>query len=235
MSRRGTALALAMASVWIVVQGVAMRAAAASAGVEPEGVWACLIYGHLLGDERLLLRFQPDGRTEMARPRADGFRVWMPLSDWTVKRRKLSFRDPRSEREFESDLGSTTLGGTWNTASMNGGWWCAELEWGPEQAADELQRARSPDLMPPLVSEVLAAPRYPRRAIREGREGRAVACFIVDAGGSIHEPALVELSDEIFRDTTLRALQSSSYRGWNGAVKARPGCRAFDYRLDSIY
>jgi hypothetical protein len=204
--------------------------------VEPEGVWGCLIYGHQrLGNERMLLRFQPDGRTDMARPRADGFRVWMPLSEWTVRRRQLSFGDPRSGREFESDLRKTTLGGTWKTTSTDGGWWCSAIEWDLEEAFDGLQQSRSPDLMPPLVAAVQASPRYPRQAIRDGKEGRAVACFIVDSDGAIREPGLVELSDEIFRHATLQALASSTYRGWVGAATSRPGCRTFDYRLDSIY
>ena len=209
---------------------------AASSPVEPEGVWGCLIYGHeRLGDERILLRFQPDGGTDMARPRADGFRVWLPLTNWTVRRRQLSFSDPRSGREFESDLRKTTLGGTWKTTSMSGGWWCAAIEWDLDDAFEGLQRAQSTDLMPPLMTDVLATPRYPRQAIREGREGRAVACYTVLADGSIHDPDLVELSHEIFRDTTLNALAASRYRGWTGAARARPGCRAFDYRLDTVY
>lgn len=204
--------------------------------VEPEGVWGCLIYGHArLGDERVLLRFQPGGRTDMARPRADGFRVWLPLSDWVVKRRELSFHDPRSGREFESDLRKTTLGGTWKTTSMEGGWWCAAIHWDLEDAFDGLQRAQSTDLMPPLVADVLTAPRYPRQAIRDGREGRAVACYTVRADGSIHEPDLVELSHEIFRDATLNALAASRYRAWTGAALVRPGCRAFNYSLDTVY
>jgi hypothetical protein len=206
--------------------------------LEPDGIWGCLMYGHpRLGDERQLLRFRADGRTDTAHPRADGFRIWMPLTKWQAKRHRLSFSDPRTGREFVGDLRRTTLGGTWNTTSMNGGWWCAAVSEDPdlEQAFDSLQRSSTQDLMPPLVAHVLSTPSYPRQAIREGMEGRAVACFLVDSGGAIHDPDFVELSDEVFRATTLRALQASRYRAWIGATELRPGCRVFRYRLDTVY
>lgn len=202
--------------------------------LEPVGIWSCLIYGHpRLGDEQQLLRFQPDGRTDVARPRADGFRVWVPISEWTVRRYRLSFSDPRMGRDFEGDLRRTTLGGTWIASVGTGGWWCASAA-GSEDDFESLQRSGVDDLMPPLVGNVMMAPRYPRRAIREAKEGRAVACFIVDSGGRITEPELVELSDEIFADATMQAVQTSKYRGWEHAAVQRPGCRAFDYQLDTI-
>lgn len=206
--------------------------------LEPDGIWACLMYGHTrLGDERQLLRFRADGRTDTARPRADGFRIWMPLTEWTARRHRLTFADPRTGREFEGDLRRTTLGGTWNTTMLNGGWWCAAMgeDAQLEHAFDSLERSNTWDLMPPLVANLLATPSYPRQAIRDGKEGRAVACYLVDSAGAIREPDLVELSDEVFRATTLRALRGSTYQGWSGEMAFRPGCRVFSYQLDTVY
>lgn len=136
-------------------------------------------------------------------------------------------------RDFEGDLRRTTLGGTWIASVGTGGWWCARSA-GSEEDFESLQRSGVDDLMPPLVGNIMMSPNYPRSAIREAKEGRAVACFIVDSSGRIMQPEIVELSDEVFADTTLRAVQTSSYMGWAHDVLQRPGCRAFDYRLEAV-
>ena len=119
-------------------------------------------------------------------------------------------------------------------ATTTGGWWCAPASDSENEFAS-LQRSGLDDLMPTLVADTVMTPRYPRRAIREAKEGRAVACFIVDSNGQIREPTLVELSDEIFAAPTLRAVETSRYRGWAPDPLSRPGCRTFVFRLDRAY
>ena len=55
--------------------------------------------------------------------------------------------------------------------------------------------------------------------------------------GEIFEPEFVELSDEIFRETSLDALMRSRYQSWDPSSHggARPACRSFIYRLDYRY
>ena len=89
--------------------------------------------------------------------------------------------------------------------------------------------------MPPLLSTRMATPRYPLRAIRQAREGRAVVCFLVDYTGVIIGPEFIELTDEIFRATTLSAVGRSQYYGWDKQNIVRPGCRSFIYELDPIF
>jgi len=210
--------------------------ASAAEIVDPIGVWNCLLYGHpRLGNERMLLRFELDGTTDVARPRDDEFRIWAPISQWTERRNRLFFEDSRSDRAFEGDLRASTLGGTWKDPSSHGGWWCSLISDVIAVDSGNVQRLSSNDLMPPLVSHLMATPNYPIQAIREAKEGHAVICFLVDASGSIVEPGVVEISDEIFRQPTLRAITSSSYRGWRGGPDLRPGCRTFTYELDAIY
>ena len=77
----------------------------------------------------------------------------------------------------------------------------------------------------------MATPRYPRQAIREAREGRVVICFEVDPSGQVQAPEFIELSDEIFRASSLDALMSSSYQPLTGSGRTspRPACRSFIY------
>ena len=90
-------------------------------------------------------------------------------------------------------------------------------------------------VMPPLIPTTMGTPFYPRQAIREAKEGRAVVCFEVNSAGHISNPEFLELSDEVFRHSTLGALQRSRYKGWNDPTIVRPACRSFQYFLDSIY
>lgn len=158
----------------------------------------------------------------------------MPLSDWRERKGRIRFSDPLTGRNYVGDLSYPTLGGTWTTASLVGGWWCSKAQ---KQLAGEswtLRRSASNIVAAPLEPRVTATPRYPRQAIREAKEGRAVACFLVDSKGSVIEPKLIELSDEIFRKTTLEALAHSQYRGWDDAQILRPGCRTFIFTLDAV-
>jgi hypothetical protein len=193
-------------------------------------VWSCLVYGPpALGDERILLRLDPDGSSGI-RYSADSS-SWIPLSQWERRGGRLEFQDRRTGRRYEAGLDYPTLGGTWQTESLQGGWWCSGYD-GDSAAFAEPIPGRETDLMPPLVASLMASPRYPRRAVREATEGHAIVCFIVDSNGRIHEPEFIELSDEIFRATTLRSLERSRYVGWGDTDTVRPGCRTYVYRLD---
>jgi hypothetical protein len=114
--------------------------------------------------------------------------------------------------------------------TATGGWWCAEsdLEVVPEASED-----RSAAL-PPVLPLVSATPRYPIEAIRQAKQGRVVTCFLVDAAGSIVEPEIIELSDEIFREPTLIALSRSRYEPRETDSARRPSCRSYTFSLDRL-
>lgn len=218
---------------------VASDASAARRGarVDPVGAWTCVVYGHpAFGDERVLLSFAPDGTAHLAREEWDKMSEWSPLGGWTVDGAALAFRDPRSGRRFQADLRRETLGGSWQTLTLIGGWWCSEMgaETVETGALPSVDSVKSNRIMPPLVPEVTATPAYPVKAIRAAKQGRAVSCFFVDASGRVVQPELIELSDEIFREPILAALERSRYRGWDDAGVLRPGCRSYIFKLDAM-
>jgi hypothetical protein len=223
--------------LWHPQAGAQTATRDAAAPVDHIGTWKCVVYGHPgMGDEQLLLRFTPGGRTEFARPSADAGRPWAPFSNWQIGgKRVLSFTDPRTGREFQADLGRSTLGGTWRTLSLLGGWWCSSVgSVAPDVRSSELPAVNPDALMPPLIPEIMATPLYPSAAIRRGLQGRAVACFFVDAEGMVFAPDFVELSDELFREPTLDALARSKYRRWTAGSESRPACRSYIFRLDPV-
>jgi outer membrane biosynthesis protein TonB len=83
----------------------------------------------------------------------------------------------------------------------------------------------------PLVT---ATPRYPIEAIRQAKQGRVVACFLVDATGSILRPQFIEVSDEVFRAPTLAALQRSRYQARAADSQLRPSCRSYTFSLERL-
>lgn len=201
--------------------------------LDPTGTWRCVVYGHpALGDERLLLRFSVDGTTAATTAAAEELRTrpWVPLSAWRAEKHAFTFSDSRSGRQFEADLRRETLGGTWRTASLFGGWWCDAMA--DDVGVADAESFRLAVSMPPLIPERMATPSYPRQAVRDAKQGRVVTCFFVDADGAIVNPQIVELSDEVFRAPTLEALGRSRYRSWTAGGVSRPGCRSFIYRLD---
>lgn len=215
---------------------VAPRADAARRGravVNPVGTWNCVVYGHpAFGDERLLLNFAADGGSQLARQEGDEISAWTPLSFWAADDDEvMTFTDPRSGRRFEADLTRATLGGSWRTYTLLGGWWCSAADFGPVPV---IAKQKSMEYMPPLLPTLTATPRYPLQAIRDAKQGRAVSCFFVDANGYIIEPELVELSDEVFRQPILNALARSRYQAWSDERVTRPGCRSFIFKLDTI-
>jgi hypothetical protein len=194
-----------------------------------------MLYGHpQLGDERALLRFDAVGRVDIARASEYAYRPWTFLSEWTARRGTLHFSDALSGRRFEAELDRATLGGVWRTAAQIGGWWCAAMADQPEVPAVERPLPSARAAMPPLSAVVMAAPVYPIQAIREARQGRAVACYLVSGDGEIFAAELLELSDEIFRTPTLEALARSRYRPWSTPEQQRPVCRTYLYRLDAL-
>lgn len=200
--------------------------------LDPAGLWYCLVYGHLgLDDWHVSLRLGPGGRASSAWGLALGNRGWRTLSNWSVDDGIISFDDPESGRHYEGDLSRPTLGGTWRVHAESGGWWCAPRA----LAANSVGLRRSDAAMAvPLVAQIVKAPDYPRQAIREAREGRAVVCFLVDRNGFIVEPEIVELSDEVFRNPTLQAIDRSRFAVSDEPVPLRPGCRSYVYRLDAV-
>jgi len=206
--------------------------------IDPRGAWSCVIYGNpALGDERVLLNFAPDQSTLMASPDDSESRPWSPLAPWQIEENILTFQDSRTGRQFEANLERTTLGGSWKTLTVTGGWWCTQTAENVDLSifASETDRTRA--VMAPLIPAVMATPRYPRRAIRDALEGRAVICFEVDPNGQVRAPEFIELSDEVFRAPSLDALMTSSYQPLTGESQnsPRPACRSFIYRLDQIF
>ena len=120
----------------------------------------------------------------------------------------MRFSDPRTGRQYTADLRRDTLGGTWRTLTATGGWWCAVSDVAVVPETNE-ERAAA---LPPVLPLVTATPRYPIEAIREAKQGRVVTCFLVDAAGTIVEPEIIELSDEIFREPTLDGAQPLALR-----------------------
>jgi len=206
--------------------------------IDPRRSWSCVVYGNpALGDERVLLNFAPDQSTLMAKPSVDPDRPWFPLSQWSIEDETLSFSDSRSGREFQANLRRSTLGGEWRTLNLLGGWWCSEATEEVELSIFADTEDGSRTMLTPLIPAVMATPSYPRVAIREATEGRVVICFEVEASGRVLNPEFVELSDEIFRATSLDALMSSSYRSWSesSSMLTRPACRSFVYSLEYAF
>lgn len=215
----------------LVSAAVLLIAAVAQARIDPVGAWSCVVYGQDRDrDERMLLDLRVDGATWQAQLGSPG-PEWTPLSYWSQKRGYLRFTDTRRDREFEADLDYVSLGGIWTGAQFSGGWWCAPLDERPELS----RQTSSFDeyaIMPRLIVDVMATPWYPRPAIRQAKEGYAVACFLVKPDGFVTDPHFLELSDPLFSQPALGALQRSHYEGWDETLPSRPACRTFDFFLD---
>jgi hypothetical protein len=208
-----------------------LSAFAAQARIEPVGVWSCVLYGQdREDDERMLLDFRADGATWAAQL-SDSDRRWVPLSYWSSKRGYLSFTDSRRSREYQADLDYVSLGGVWTDELYSGGWWCAPLEQRPN-LTPAFGSFNEYAVMPRLIVDAMASPWYPKRAIREAKEGYAVACFLVQPDGFVTDAHFLELSDPIFQQPALGALHRSHYKSWDRDGPARPACRTFDFHLD---
>lgn len=209
--------------------------------LDPVGTWRCVVYGHpTFGAERVVLSFAPDQSTRIARSSEGGSPTWSPLSRWQVENGLISFADTRTGRQFTADLGRDTLSGEWRTLSQLGGWWCAAADADEGPAIDILGTAEEQETgesTKRLIPYIMATPTFPRQAVRNAKEGRVVLCFVVEPSGEIFQPEFVELSDEIFRATSLDALMRSRYQPWDPRIDggARPACRSFIYRLDYRY
>ncbi len=200
--------------------------------MDPAGAWSCVVYGHpAFGDERVLFHFAPDGSAQHAHQEQDAISAWSPLTSWAAEGGELSFRDPQTGRRYQADLKRETLGGSWRTLTLVGGWWCSAMD---AAAVPEIQTRAPAMIMPPLVPSLTATPSYPLQAIRAAKQGRAVTCFFVDARGRVVQPEVIELSDEVFRRPILAALERSRYQGWEDATVLRPGCRSYIFKLDAL-
>lgn len=218
---------------WLATVGVvlALWSGEAGARVEPVGTWSCVVWGHPeFGDERLLVNFGRGGLARLARVELDAVPAWSGSTPWVAEGRELKFSDPQTGRQYSADLRRDNLGGTWRTLTRTGGWWCSESDVVvvPERS-DERAAA-----LPPVLPLVTATPRYPVEAIRLAKQGRVVACFMVDAGGNIIRPEFIELSDEVFRGPTLAALQRSRYQPRAADSQLRPSCRSYTFSLERL-
>lgn len=221
-----------LGAIAVLCLSTAARAAGADERLDPAGRWYCLVYGDSVSENwHISLRLEPDGRASAAWGLALRNDAWRRLSNWTVEDGLLSFRDPRVGRTFEGDLSRSTLGGTWRIDVRSGGWWCSPMS---ADLAGRSGRLRRFDvaMATPLIAQSVQAPTYPLEAIRQAKEGRAVVCFLVDRSGFIVEPEVVELTDEVFRDPTLQALDRSRFAVSEEPMPLRPGCRSYVYRLD---
>jgi TonB family protein len=203
--------------------------------LDPVGTWNCLIYESGVDDDAaLLLRITPAGFAEVAETlNAE----WVRMSAWRIRDDTLSFDDDRNGRHFRAGLKGLTLAGVWRARTGTGEWWCSPLA-REDGEAPQPTAPETPDESFPLPKpELMVVPRYPIQAIRQAQEGLVVVCFKVDADGRIFEPRIVEQSDPIFKDHTLRALLRSRYAPWPAGRSrpARPGCRTYRFRLTQVY
>jgi hypothetical protein len=214
----------------LVAASLALAAQTARGSVDPDGTWSCVVWGHPdFGDERVLFNFAPQGVARLARIEDAAVPAWTGLTPWVREGRQMRFGDPRSGRQYTADLRRDTLGGSWRTLTTTGGWWCALSD---ISSVPETNEERAAEL-PPVLPLVTATPRYPIEAIRAAKQGRVVTCFLVDAAGSIVEPEIIELSDEVFREPTLTALSRSRYEP-RVSDALRPSCRSYTFSLDRL-
>ena len=222
----------------LVLCCAALEGALAARGdhaLDPAGIWSCVVYGGVPADERIVLRLTADGGATVARQRADSTTAWIPVSDWAVARDELQFTDHRDSRRYVADLRRTSLGGQWDSPRGRGGWWCMRRSDAMNAEPRVPTDPAAEFFVPPLVPDVSASPLYPRQAIRDAKEGRAVVCFVVDSSGVVLEPEIVELSDEVFRNSTMLAIHRSRYRPANDGSLSRAGCRIYTYELDAVF
>jgi hypothetical protein len=206
-------------------------ASAARGAVDPIGTWSCVVWGHPeFGDERVLLSFDRAGVARLARIENDAVPSWSGLTPWLKEDRAMRFSDPQTGRQYTADLRRENLGGTWHTLTATGGWWCAESD---VVVVPETTEERAAAL-PPVLPLITATPRYPIEAIRLAKQGRVVACFLVDSTGLIISPEIIELSDEMFREPTLLALSRSRYEARGADSALRPSCRSYTFTLDRL-
>ena len=201
--------------------------AAHEAETWPVGVWSCLTYGPS-GDRRFYLELAADGAARIARPTEAEEGEWRSLGVWRRTRNRIEIDDHMNGRFFVAGTGRTELGGTWLGIADRGGWWCAATSY---PVGDEPPPVGG--LHRVLTPAVMASPRYPLRAIREAKEGRAVACFVVTGEGEIQRPEIVEATDSVFRGPTLDAVGASRYRRWGDDDQALPACRSFTFELSA--
>jgi hypothetical protein len=210
---------------------VGAETAHAARGTVPVGTWSCVVWGHPeFGDERVLLNFAPQGVARLARVESAAVPAWSGLTPWITDKREMRFSDPRTGRQYTADLRRENLGGTWRTLTTTGGWWCAVSDVAVVPDTREEREAA----LPPVLPLVTATPRYPLAAIREAKQGRVVTCFLVDATGTIVEPEIIELSDEVFREPILVALSHSRYEPRRADSVSRPSCRSYTFSLEKL-
>jgi hypothetical protein len=219
-----------VAGALAVVAAPLDAARATRARLDPDGIWACVTYGDKrTRDMRFLVHIAATGTGSFSIQTMRSAGEWTAIFPWSPEKDQLVFTESETGRSFTADLTRATFSGTWSTPVDSGGWWCAQRVDGESASALAVQGSAVEHFVPPLVPDVSATPRYPRDAVRAAAEGYAVACFFVDATGTI------ELSHEHFRTPTLIATYASRYRPWPSSTGVRPGCRTYSYELDKTY
>ncbi len=206
--------------------------------INPLGTWNCIIYGSPdLGNENYSFSFANDYSVLVSKNDAEEERLWQNISPWVINDRELFFTDNRMARDFRGDLNRSNLGGDWRTSNSVGGWWCTRSDEEVDHSFYNNNDNQKVGIIIPLIPEIMITPAYPRQAHREGLEGRAVICFEILPNGEIINPEFLELSDEIFRASSLDALMSTKFKPWGQLVdlESRPACRSYMYRLDYAY
>lgn len=216
------------AFVWAVLGIGAIAPAADAHAAELLGVWTCTMYGEST-EQRFFLRLAADGGIWMARVAEADDGVWRDIGTWRRSRTRLMFEDAWNGRSFRAGVDREELGGLWSSFRDRGGWWCAAMPAIPFAPADGPPPANR--LLHAPVPAIMASPSYPRRAIREATEGRAVTCFVVKGTGEILRPAVVESTHEIFHEPALAAVAVSRYRSWGDEHASLPACRSFTFEL----
>jgi len=202
----------------------------------PAGVWHCLLISSRgVTEQTTLLRFTPHEPVAMATPSEDSIPLWRELSIARYDGSSVSFRDPGTDQRFEGVFDGEGITGLWRNDHSVGEWWCAPVD----APGMQVVRPRSPEpkRYPFPHPMRLATPRYPSQAVREGLEGRVVACFKVDSSGKLFEPQILEATNPIFSEPTLVALKQSDFRPWpNGQDQPpRPACRTYTFQLEPDY
>ncbi len=206
--------------------------------LDPIGTWDCIVYGApALGDENYIFSFSNDYSIMASKNIVNEDRVWQNISPWEVNDTEILFSDQRMGRNFRGNLTRFNLGGDWRTSNSVGGWWCTRSDEEVDRKVYNDISSFQGRIIVPLIPEIIITPAYPRQAHREALEGSAVICFEVLPNGEIYNPEFLELSDEIFRASSLDALMSTKFKPWGHLVELerRPACRSYLYRLDYAY
>jgi len=241
MSRAATAL-------------LCLLAAAPAAFAAPEGVWRCTGFPKTGPPFEVRFEFTAQGEVlrlpsdsgprkaaplQMLRSQERSLVQWTDLDTGVVYRGRLSAQgmagalasraggDVEGDFECEPDPHSSV-------AEQDAGDFDEKRFLSPDTKEQVIEPAPKPASKPKPAPKALVAPAYPIEAMDEDIEGRVVVCFYVDRQGRVHEPLVMDSSDEIFEAPVLKALSRSTYRpAVDDEQPARSHlCRTYKFWLD---